>query len=90
MLAHWVETHTEDSHDFRAFAPLIAEDMCIPCNSDEDHAAVFARVTELPSFVRKGVSPKMMRWFSVNQLWHERRSEFWALNREHCDAMSAR
>ena len=79
ILAHYLDTHTADSDSFLAFAHLIAQDHGLQHQGDgNDHERVFNVLSALPSFQEKGASPKMMRWFSCNQMWHERKSEFWA------------
>jgi hypothetical protein len=81
-----METTTPDDPIFRNFAVHIASDRGTTVESLEDRAALFSSLAELPSFTRKGVAPKMMRWFSVNDLWEERSQEFYALKMilQHC------
>ena len=45
----------------------------------QDYEFLFGKLAELLSFTQKGAAPKMMRWFSCNELWHIRSSEFWSL-----------
>jgi hypothetical protein len=33
----------------------------------------------MPSFSKKGIAPKSMRWFSINQVWHEHKQELFTL-----------
>ena len=86
LLAFFIETTTPDDTIFRNFADHIASDRGTTVESPEDRAALFSSLAELPSFTRKGVAPKMMRWFSVNDLWEERSQEFYALKMilQHC------
>jgi len=86
LLAFFMETTTPDDPIFRNFADHIASDRGTTVESLEDRAALFSSLAELPSFTRKGVAPKMMRWFSVNDLWEERSQEFYALKMilQHC------
>lgn len=79
MLAHFMDCTTSDCPAFRRFAPLIARDLGVDLRCEADFANVYAMLPELPSFNNKGVCPKMMRWFSVNQSWHDQACEFNAL-----------
>ena len=69
MLAFFMDTVTADDDIFLAYADRIAGDFGRTLSSPEDRAALFDSLAELPSFEKKGVATKMMRWFSVNQMW---------------------
>jgi len=80
ILAHYIDTHNSESESFVAFAHLIAVDHDMAYHGDgQDHERIFETLAELPSFKNKGATPKMMRWFSVNEMWDDRRREFWSL-----------
>ena len=78
-LAHFLDTHSSASPTFREFAPYIAEDLGLPCQTDDDYDAIWPRLPETESFVRKGVQPKAMRWFSVNDMWCRGKAELFTL-----------
>ena len=78
-LAHFMDTHTSESSDFRAYAPLIAQDLGTVIRDETDYDSVFNCLPEMPSFSKKGIAPKSMRWFSINQVWHEHKRELFTL-----------
>ena len=78
-LAHFMDTHTSESSDFRAYAPLIAQDLGTVIRDETDYDGVFNCLPEMPSFSKKGIAPKSMRWFSINQVWHEHKQELFTL-----------
>ena len=77
ILAHFLDTHTAESPAFVKFAHLIADDFGLGEGVSDE--CTFACLSALPSFVEKGAAPKMMRWFSINQMWEARKTEFWSL-----------
>ena len=78
-LAHFMDTHTSESSDFRAYAHLIAQDLGTVIRDENDYDGVFNCLPEMPSFSKKGIAPKSMRWFSINQVWHEHKRELFTL-----------
>jgi hypothetical protein len=78
-LAHFMDTHTSESSDFRAYAHLIAQDLGTVIRDENDYDGVFNCLPEMPSFSKKGIAPKSMRWFSINQVWHEHKQELFTL-----------
>ena len=78
-LAHFIECHTSESSDFRAYAPHIAQDLGLVIRDETDYESVFNCLPEMPSFSKKGIAPKSMRWFSINQVWHEHKGEMFTL-----------
>jgi hypothetical protein len=91
LLAFFMDTTTPDDDIFKNFADFIASDRGVTLESSDDREALFWSLAELPSFTRKGVAPKMMRWFSVHELWEERSREFYALKMilQHCSGVRA-
>ena len=62
---------------FRQFAPLWAKDLGVPCETDDDLTALWDMLVDL--WQTKDMAPKMMRWFSINETFHNRASAFWPL-----------
>lgn len=60
---------------FRHFAPLWAQDLGMHCYTEDDMSAMWDMLPDL--WITKEAAPKMMRWFSFNQAFHERASWFW-------------
>ena len=80
LLAHFLQTCDSVSPLFRKFAELIAEDAGMVLETEADYEVLWNRLPDLlRSFVEKGAVPKLMRWFSVNGLFEERKTEFWGL-----------
>ncbi len=60
-------------------AGCVSQDFNMTLSEPQDYEFLFGKLAELLSFTQKGAAPKMMRWFSCNELWHIRSSEFWSL-----------
>ena len=69
---------TEDirSDIWLKYCDRIALDLAMPCQSDQDHEALWAAVACLPSYSQKGSLPKLGQWFSWNGCAHEQMKEF--------------
>ncbi len=79
FLDFFLAGETVDSPIFRKYAADIAEDLELPCMTEEDVRAVFGALAALPSFVSKASLPKLGRWFSWNAVCKEQLREFSAL-----------
>ena len=79
MVNSFIEAVDETGAVFLKYAPRIAKDLGLKCDTEEDRQHVWARAFDSSSFHRQGTYPKMGRWFSWNQVASEQIHEFWVL-----------
>ena len=62
---------------FLKYLCRMSKDWHMPCETDREKRAIFARVLEMKSFLQKGSQPKVSNWFSWNKQAYEQMPEFW-------------
>ena len=68
-LKAYLATHTHASGSFQAIKHDFAKGLGRVLHSEEDEARLFEELGSMPSFNRKGMLCKLMRWISIQECW---------------------